>query len=156
MNRVKTFAKYALWIILFWIFSDILIYYGINSTYKKINSKNELPSSITVTRAEATKVNGRINGTIFNSENADLSGKYIKIDLYSSLGNLLGTDYLEIGTLRPNETKSFETYFKIQDVATYDISISDQKEETVSEDLFIPEDLSEAGILLLLTYMLFF
>ena len=85
-----------------------------------------------------------------------MSGKYIKIDLYSSLGNLLGTDYLEIGTLRPNETKSFETYFKIQDVATYDISIADQKEETVSEDLFIPEDLSETGILLLLTYMLFF
>ena len=36
MDRVKTFAKYAIWLVLFWILSDILIYYGINSTYKAI------------------------------------------------------------------------------------------------------------------------
>ena len=31
MDRVKTFAKYAIWLILFWVLSDILIYYGIKN-----------------------------------------------------------------------------------------------------------------------------
>ena len=40
MDRVKTFAKYAIWLVLFWILSDILIYYGVNSTYKNLKIKN--------------------------------------------------------------------------------------------------------------------
>ena len=40
MDRMKTFAKYAIWVILFWILSDILIYYGINTTYKTISRRN--------------------------------------------------------------------------------------------------------------------
>ena len=40
MSRMKTFAKYVIWIILFWILSDILIYYGVNSTYKELKNKN--------------------------------------------------------------------------------------------------------------------
>ena len=39
MSRLKTFAKYVVWIILFLILSDILIYYGVNSTYKDIKNK---------------------------------------------------------------------------------------------------------------------
>ncbi len=39
MDRMKTFLKYALWLILFMIFSEILINVGLNSTYKKIESK---------------------------------------------------------------------------------------------------------------------
>ena len=41
MSTVKKFAKYVIWIILFWILSDILIYYGLNSTYKDIVNKGE-------------------------------------------------------------------------------------------------------------------
>lgn len=156
MDRLKTFAKYAIWIILFWILSDILIYFGINSTYKKIEKLDTTSSQITISRAEATKVNGRINGTINNNEENNLSGKYLKIDLYSSIGNLLGTNYLEIGRLGDNETKEFETYFKIQDVTAYEISVVDQKEDTVSGDKFMTEDKTKAGVLLLLTYMIFF
>ena len=127
MSTMKKFAKYVIWLILFWILSDILIYYGINSTYKAISSKSEPISQISVEKAETTKVNGRISGTVTNSEENDLSGKYLKIDLYAESGNLLGTNYLSIGNLRANETKNFETYFKIQDVKSYDVGIVDEK-----------------------------
>ena len=155
MSRLKTFAKYAIWIILFWILSDILIYYGVNSTYKDIKNKNEIPSQVTIKNAEATKVNGRIKGTVANSEESDLSGKYLKIDLYANSGNLLATEYEEIGNLRTNEVKSFETYFKMQDVKEYTVSIVDEKAEEATTGVFMTEDMKNTGVLLLLTYMLF-
>ena len=156
MSRLKTFAKYAIWIILFWILSDILIYYGVNSTYKEIKSKNEIQSQITIKNAEATKVNGRIKGTVTNNEENDLSGKYLKIDLYADSGNLLATEYEEIGKLRANEVKSFETYFKMQDVKAYEINIVDEKAEETTTEVFMTEDMKKAGVLALLTYMIFF
>ena len=155
MSRLKTFAKYAIWIILFWILSDILIYYGVNSTYKNLKIKNEIPSQVTIKNAEATKVNGRIKGTIANKEDSDMSGKFLKIDLYSDNGNLLATEYEEIGNLRNNEVKSFETYFKMQDVKQYEVNIVDEKTEETTSDVFMTEDMKKAGVLLLLTYMLF-
>ena len=156
MSRLKTFAKYAIWLILFWILSDILIYYGVNSTYKNFEIKNEIPSQITIKNAEATKVNGRIKGTIANKEDSNMSGKYLKIDLYSDSGNLLATEYEEIGNLRVNEVKSFEIYFKMQDVKQYEVNIVDEKIEETTSDVFMTEDMKNTGVLLLLTYMIFF
>ena len=155
MSTVKKFAKYVIWIILFWILSDILIYYGLNSTYKDIGNKGDNLSQVTVNTAEATKVNGRIIGKISNNEESDLSGKYLKINLYSESGNLLATEYEEIGNLRVNEIKSFESYFKMQDVKFYDINVVEEKEENTT-GVFITEDMTNMGVLALLTYMIFF
>ena len=155
MSTVKKFAKYVIWIILFWILSDILIYYGLNSTYKDIENKGDNISQVTVSAAEATKVNGRILGKISNTEETDLSGKYLKINLYAESGNLLATEYVEIGKLRANEVKSFESYFKMQDVKSYDINIVDEKEEN-SDGVFMTEDMTKIWVLALLTYMIFF
>lgn len=155
MSTLKTFAKYAIWLILFWVLSDILIYYGINSTYKAISNKGENPKQVTINSAEATKVNGRIIGKVSNDEENDLSGKFLKIDLYAENGNLLATEYEEIGNLRANEVKSFETYFKMQDVKSYGIAVVDQKEENTDE-VFMTEDMTKIRVLALLTYMIFF
>lgn len=156
MNRLKTFAKYAIWLILFWILSDILIYYGINSTYKAIPRRSEISSQIAINNAEATKVNGRINGTVTNSEENNISGKYLKIDLYAESGNILGTKYLDIGNLEVNQKKNFETYFKIQDVKSYDVSIVDEKVESTTDVNFMTEDMTQLRVIMLLTYMIFF
>lgn len=155
MSTLKTFAKYAIWLILFWVLSDILIYYGINSTYKAISNKGENPKQVTINLAEATKVNGRIIGKVSNDEENDLSGKFLKIDLYAENGNLLATEYEEIGNLRANEVKSFETYFKMQDVKSYGITVVEQKEEN-TDGVFMTEDMTKIGVLALLTYMIFF
>lgn len=122
MNRVKTFAKYAIWIILFWIFSDILINIAINTTYKNINRIGEIPNGIQVIEMEATAVNGRIKLIVNNTQ---LSGKYVKINLYSDLENLLGTQYLSIGNISEGEQKEISTYFKIPEVKKYEITIED-------------------------------
>lgn len=155
MSTLKTFAKYAIWLILFWVLSDILIYYGINSTYKAISNKGENLKQVTINSAEATKVNGRIIGKVSNDEENDLSGKFLKIDLYAENGNLLATEYEEIGNLRANEVKSFETYFKMQDVKSYGITVVEQKEEN-TDGVFMTEDMTKIGVLALLTYMIFF
>ena len=155
MSTLKTFAKYAIWLILFWVLSDILIYYGIKSKYKPISNKGENPKHVTINSAEATKVNGRIIGKVSNDEENDLSGKFLKIDLYAENGNLLATEYEEIGNLRANEVKSFETYFKMQDVKSYGIAVVDQKEEN-TDGVFMTEDMTKIRVLALLTYMIFF
>ncbi len=157
MDRVKTLFKYAIWIILFWILSDVLIYFGINSTYKDIEKRNEISSQIIINNAEATTVNGRILGTVTNNEENDISEKYLKVDLYSDIGNLVGTNFLEIGNLGTIETKSFETYFKIQNVKSYEINIVDEKtvetarnEGIIGNDLFITENVSDVALLTLI------
>ena len=68
---------------------------------------------------------------------------------------MLATEYVEVGNLRANEVKSFESYFKMQDVKSYDINIVDKKEEN-SDGVFMTEDMTKLGVLALLTYMIFF
>ena len=71
---------------------------------------------------EATAVNGRIKLIV---DNTQLSGKYVKINLYSDLENLLGTQYLSIGNISEGEQKEISTYFKIPEVKKYEIIIED-------------------------------
>ena len=149
MDRVKTFAKYAIWIILFWIFSDILIYAGINSTYKDIESKGEIPAGIEVVQVQATTVNGRIKLKANNS----LSGKFLKVDLYSSSDNILGTQYIEIGNVSENQVKEIETYFKISEVKSYQITVVDEAgESTVG---FMDTAMTALSVLILTLKVLF-
>ncbi len=150
MDRLKTFAKYAIWIILFWIFSDILIYVGLNTTYKDMQNIGTIPTGIQVSQIQSTKVNGRIKLSI---ENEELSGKYIKIDLYSDMGNVLGTQYIEIGNISKDETKNIETYFKISDIKAYEISIVDEMGETTEG--FMDTAMSAMTIFLFVVKLLF-
>ena len=143
MNTVKTFIKYIIWIILFWILSDFLINVGIKTTYKEIQKVGQIPSGIQVKEMKSTAVNGKIN-LLINSTN--LSGKFIKVDLYSSKDNLLGTQYLEIGERKENQTKEIDTYFKIADVRKYEISVTDEKGE--SSEGFMDTAMSSLTVLL--------
>ena len=69
--------------------------------------------------------------------------------------NLLGTKFLDIGTVGDNESRSFETYFKFQNVKAYDVTIVDEKADEVSSESFMTEDMTNFAVLLLLTYMIF-
>ena len=143
MDTVKTFVKYIIWIILFWILSDFLINVGLKTTYKEIQKIGQIPSGIQVKEIKSTAVNGKIN-LIVNS--TSLSGKFIKVDLYSSKDNLLGTQYLDIGEIKENQTKEIDTYFKISDVKKYEISVTDEKGE--SSEGFMDTAMSTITILL--------
>ena len=150
MSRMKTFAKYAIWLILFWILSDILIYLGINSTYKDIDRKGEIPTGIEVVEMQATTVNGR---TKINVNDTNLSGKFLKIDLYSSTGVNLGTQYLEIGKVRENQSKEIETYFKISEVKSYEITVVEEMGK--STEGFMDTALSGLTVLVILIKLFF-
>ena len=143
LDTVKTFVKYIIWIILFWILSDFLINVGLKTTYKEMQKIGQIPSGIQVKEIKSTAVNGKIN-LIVNS--TSLSGKFIKVDLYSSKDNLLGTQYLDIGEIKENQTKEIDTYFKISDVKKYEISVTDEKGE--SSEGFMDTAMSTLTILL--------
>jgi len=145
MERVKTLGKYALWIILFWIISDILIYFGINSTYKDIPQRGETPSGVEVVQMQATKVNGRMKIKV---NDAQLKGKFLKIDLYSSTGVNLATQYLEVG----NTGEEIETYYRISEVKSYEITVVDEIGK--STEGFMDTALSTMSVIVLLIKLL--
>ena len=101
---------------------------SLETTYQNIGRKDNL-QQVTIYQAQATKVNGRIKGTIYNDANNKITYRYLKIDLYSERGNLLGTKYIDLLGIRENETRNLEVYFKIQDVDYYEISFTEEKEE---------------------------
>ncbi len=145
MDKLKKFLLYIIIILAFFAFSDLLINIGLNTTYKKIDGKNNI-EQIDITRAEATLVNGRIFGKLNTPMTSELYKKYIKMDLYSDNNVLLGTKYIEMKSLATNNN-SFETYFKFQNVKRYEITLVDEKAEEKSGELFDIK-LSQTEILL--------
>ena len=142
MDTLKKFFKYIIWIVLFYFFSNILIFVGLNSNYNKIQSSENIPSQVQIEQSEATLVNGRIKGKITNDGEEDINGKYMKVDLYSPRNTLLGNDYLEIKDLNKGDTDDFELFFRAQDVDHYDISFVDKPEENKSLKESVKDDIN--------------
>lgn len=154
MDRMKTLAKYVIWLVLFYIFSNLMIYLNIESTYQNIGRKDNLPQ-VTVYQAQATKVNGRIKGSIYNSEAHKITNKYLRIDLYSERGVFLGSKYIDVSTMRDSETRNFEEYFKVQDVDYYEMKFVDEKEEGELPEML--KDLTKEQVIwgTFLTFLIF-
>ena len=154
MDRMKTLAKYVIWLVLFYIFSNLMIYLNIESTYQNIGRKDNLPQ-VTVYQAQATKVNGRIKGSIYNSEAHKITNKYLRIDLYSERDVFLGSKYIDVSTMRDSETRDFEEYFKVQDVDYYEMKFVDEKEEGELPEML--KDLTKEQVIwgTFLTFLIF-
>ena len=143
MDRMKTFLKYAIWIVLFFILSEFLINVSLNSSYKDMNRRDNI-EQVQITEAQSTLVNGKVKGTIKNSEQDYLTGKYVRVDFYSKRDNMVGTKYITIETTENMTSQDFNVYFELQDITSYEVSIVDKKE--VEEIEFIPEEWSRAEI----------
>ena len=154
MDRMKTLAKYVIWLVLFYIFSNLMIYLNIESTYQNIGRKDNL-QQVTVYQAQATKVNGRIKGSIYNSEAHKITNKYLRIDLYSERDVFLGSKYIVVSTMRDSETRNFEEYFKVQDVDYYEMKFVDEKEEGELPEML--KDLTKEQVIwgTFLTFLIF-
>ena len=154
MSRLKTFGKYALMIIGFYILSNILIFIGLNTNYDEITNVGNLPEQIEVYRAEATTVNGRIKGKVSNIDK--LSDKYLKVELYSNTNTLMGTKYYSLAEIKEESKEGeFIIYFKSERIKEYSLSIVDEKEEKkqLSLDSFLTEDVKKTAIVGLLIKM---
>lgn len=154
MSRIKTFLKYAIWLIAFYIFSNIMIYFNLETTYQNIGRKDNLPQ-VAIYQAQATKINGRIKGTVYNNSENKITSKYLRIDLYSARDILLGSKYIDVSTMRENETRNIEIYFKVQDVEYYEITFTDEKEEGELPELL--KDLTREEVVwgTFLTFLIF-
>lgn len=154
MDRMKTLLKYALWLIIFYIFSNLMIYLNIETTYQNIGRKDNL-EQITVYQAQATKINGRIKGTIYNNAENKITNNYLRIDLYSEIDNYLGSKYIDVSNMRDDETRNFEIYFKVQDVDYYEMKFTDEKEEGELPEML--QDLTKEQLIwgTFLTFLIF-
>ena len=155
MKRLKTFLIYGLLVLGLWILSDILIFVGINSTYQdkiyKILSEDNY--EINISECRATYVNGYVKGTIKNNTENNLNEKYLKIDCYSQRDTLMGTKYVLVQNVLPDQSRDFEMYYKFENVEYCNISLVDKLEKNVTKDQFLSEEMSYRLIVSTLVYM---
>lgn len=125
MARMKTFFIYFLLVVLFFIYSQIMIYIGVRTTYK--DKDVEIETTIPMeAQVKATSVNGIANVKIKNTTDKDIEGKYIKLECYSKHDTLMGTKYIQINPIGENEEKEFEIEFKYNEVEKAIITIVDE------------------------------
>lgn len=140
MARLKKFLLYAVMIAGFWIFSDILIYLSINSTYAHINTRVYTNSpEIIVGESKATYVNGFVKGSIKNNTDDIITDKYLKIDLYSARDVKLGTKYVKIENLEINKYQDFEMWYKFTDVEYANITVTEDIKNSTEEEFISQE-----------------
>lgn len=123
MSEMKKYFKYILLIIAIYLLTSILIFIGLNVNYSEISLVGELPSEISIEKAEATKSEGRIYGYISNSEDNNVNGKYIRTDIYDSNNEIVETEFLKIDGVETNSNKMFKVRFEVDDAKGYQISI---------------------------------
>lgn len=156
MKRLKTFLIYALIIAAFWVFSDILIYVAVNGTYAYTDAKIQTNSpEIIVKDSKATYINGYVKGSIKNNTEGIINEKYVKIDLYSPRDVKLGTKYVKVENLQPNQYQDFEMWYKYTDVEYAVITTTDDI-QNVPEEEFISEKTASymiVGALILLYFL---
>lgn len=148
MERLKTFGKYVLWLVLFYIFSHIIIFIGLNNTYNNIEIKGEIPQGVSISSAKATSVNGEVKGNISEGINS----KYVKFNFYSDIDTLAGSYFITLSEL---ENGNFEFYFKLNYIKSYSIEITDEKPEPVHLDSFSLQEFKGYVLLSALVCLMF-
>lgn len=163
MEKLKTFLKYIIWIVSLAAFSALLIYIGLNSTYKNIEPIQKPISQINVEIAQATTVNGKIYGKVTNTEENYINDKYIRVEIFNKRMESMGTKYLKIEDLDVGRTKLFAVNFTAENIKYYTIDIVEDSAKTAEEakkaedlykDIFTKEELKQRAIIGLLLYML--
>lgn len=131
-TRVQTrnLKRWFLWGISLFIFVSVCTAVCVKSMYQPIKFyeiQAEYPT-ITVDEAKKTNANGYIKGTVTNQGEEEINGKYIKFTFYTKNNVDIGKEYVEIGTLAPQETKTYNAKFKYPNVERFIINITDNKE----------------------------
>ena len=130
-SRVQTrnLRRWLIWFILLFAFVTIGSIMAVKTMYKDIDiyAIQESNLVIKVNEAKATNVNGYIKGEIKNDYNEIVSEKYLCFLLYNKNNELKGTEYIEIGTLKPGETKSYELKFKKDNINRFCVLVTEEK-----------------------------
>ncbi len=149
MDRMKTFGIYALIVILFYIFSNVMINVGLKASYDEIglNIAQAVGIQIEINEAKATYVNGYVGGKVSNARNEDVKDTYLKIDLYTKRDVCVGTKYVKLDNIAPGKSQDFRMGFRFQDVDYANVSIVNEIGENTSEEEFKSENLDGAMLI---------
>ncbi len=149
--RMKVFFCYLLIFVLFFIFSDFMIYAYTKSLYKPMTSYevNITSPEVTVQVAEASNVNGNVKGTIKNTTEESIENQYLKFDFYTPRNINVGTKYIKIDNLQEQEEKNYELGFRYDNVSSVQISMVDESEakNATPEELKIDPTYGPAGLI---------
>ena len=107
MSTQKKFLIYLILIIVFFIFSQIMIAYALHTTYK-YKDTDVKTKYMTDVEVKASSIDGYATGKVKNDEANTLQNKYIKVETYSKHDVLMGTKYAKIDSINANEEKDVE------------------------------------------------
>ena len=149
--RMRVFLCYLLIFVVFFIFSDVMIYFYTKSLYQPMDSYeiNVTEPEVTVTLAEATTMNGNIKGTIKNTTNETIENEYLKFEFFTQRDVNVGVKYLEIDRLEPGEEKKYEMGFRYENVTSVEISKATEEDtlKATPEELEISPVIGPVGII---------
>ena len=134
MDRMKTFLKYVIVLVVFYFFSNIMINAFLKVSYSELKHYeiNTTPIFVDVTEAQASNRNGYINGIVKNNSDKIVENKYLKFSMLSKNGNVLGEKYVKIDKLEVNQLKNYEVKFDYDNVKSFKIELTDYKPEDVN------------------------
>lgn len=128
MATVKKIALYGIIIVVFAIFTNLMIKVGLRNTYRTISGEIKVSSpEVIMEEIKTTDVNGYAKGKIKNNSDKHIDRIYIKLDLYSKRDVNLGTEYIEINNLGIGKTQDFEIKYRYSNVNHYEVTIIDSK-----------------------------
>lgn len=128
MARMKVFLKYLIVFIIIYVIFDFFTYRYLVNSYKNIKTYEivEKSPNVTVQEAKATAVNGYIVAQVKNNTGAKIEKTNVKIDLYNSRGNNIGTKYVKIENFNENELREFKINFKARNVMHFKVSFTNE------------------------------
>ena len=138
MARMRRLFMYGAWVIAFFIFSQIMIYIAVNTTYKYKEVEGKSPL-ITTAEVQATSINGVAKCWVKNDTQNKIENKYIKINCYSKNNVLMGTKYIKIEEIQTNEEKEFEVRFNFNKVDKAQIEIVNELPPNTEESQIISD-----------------
>ena len=131
-TRVQTtnLKRWFLWGLLLFVFVGVCTVICVKSFYQPIKTFEiqDKEPTITVEEAKKTSTNGYVKGTVTNTSESELKGKFIKFTFYTKNNVDIGKEYIEIGSMQPQETKTYEAKFKYPNVERFIVTITDSKE----------------------------
>lgn len=134
MDRLKTFFKYLLLVVVFFAFSNIMIKAFLKTSFSDMHGYdiNIEGVFVDITEAKASNRNGYINGTVKNTTDTAIENKYIKVSMISKNDIVIGEKYIQIDKIQPEQIRKFEVKFDYDNVKTFKMEMVDDKPEEES------------------------
>ena len=126
---MKKLTKYAIWLILGFIFVSVMSYLFVRQMFYPFNEEdysiNTTYPEVKIEEAKHSNYNGYVKGTIKNNTDNDMPNLYIRIVFKNKNGVDKCTESYYIENLKADSTQDFKVTYDAQNVTKFDLSIAD-------------------------------